>query len=63
MVNSFLNSLLNEFKNVSNKDWLHTVTKFTSYAVHRNYKKFVEDETKVDELIISGGGAKKQIFI
>jgi len=58
----FLDSLLKEFKNVPAKDWLNTVTKFTSYAVHRNYEKFVKDETKIDELIISGGGAKNKFL-
>lgn len=58
----FLNSLFEKFNDLPNKDWLHTVTKFTSYAIHRNYKKFVESETQIDELIISGGGAKN-IFL
>jgi len=58
----FLDSLLKDFNDLPNKDWLHTITKFTSYAVHRNYKKNVESETKIDELIISGGGAKNKFL-
>ncbi|MEE9430911.1 MAG: anhydro-N-acetylmuramic acid kinase [Melioribacteraceae bacterium] len=58
----FLEELIEKFNNIPNEDWLHTITKFTSYAVHRNYEKFVKDETKVDELIISGGGAKNKFL-
>jgi anhydro-N-acetylmuramic acid kinase len=54
----FLNELLDEFENISKEDWLNTITNFTAYAVHRNYNKFIEPETKIEELIISGGGAK-----
>jgi len=58
----FLDDLFERFNNLSNEDWLHTVTKFTSYAVYRNYKMFVMDETKINELIISGGGAKNKFL-
>ena len=58
----FLDELLNEFNDVPKNDWLNTVTKFTAYAVYRNYEKFVKEETKIDELIVSGGGAKN-IFL
>ncbi len=58
----FLEPLLKKFTNLPKNDWLHTVTKFTAYAVYRNYEKFVKEETEIDELIISGGGAKN-IFL
>lgn len=58
----FLNPLLTEFADVSPEDWLHTVTKFTAYAIHRNYEKFIHEETKVDELFVSGGGAKNRFL-
>jgi anhydro-N-acetylmuramic acid kinase len=58
----FLTQLLAKFDNVEKEDWLHTVTKFTAYAIHRNYEKFVKKETSIDELIISGGGAKNKFL-
>jgi len=58
----FLMPLFDEFKNVSPEDWLHTITKFTAYSVFRNYEKFIENETKLDELFISGGGAKNKFL-
>ena len=58
----FLEKILKKFSNVPQKDWLNTITKFTAYAVYRNYEKFVKPETEIDELIVSGGGAKN-IFL
>ena len=59
---NFLHDLLDEFKSVPPADWLHTVTKFTSFAVYRNYYKFIKKETINDELLISGGGAKNSFL-
>jgi anhydro-N-acetylmuramic acid kinase len=58
----FLISLLNEFSDISNEDWLHTITKFTAYATYRNYERFIKKETILDELFISGGGAKNKFL-
>ena len=58
----FLFPLLEEFKIVPPEDWLHTVTKFTAYSIYRNYEKFIISETKLDELFISGGGAKNKFL-
>ncbi|MDA3860078.1 MAG: anhydro-N-acetylmuramic acid kinase [Melioribacteraceae bacterium] len=58
----FLLPLFDEFVNVSSEDWLHTVTKFTAYSIYRNYEKFVMEETKLNELFISGGGAKNKFL-
>jgi len=57
---NFLSDLLPKYNNISKEDWMNTATKFTAYAVHRNYSKFVAQETVIDELIISGGGAKNK---
>ncbi len=58
----FLLPLFDEFTNVPSEDWLHTVTKFTAYSVYRNYEKYIKKETKLDELFISGGGAKNKFL-
>ncbi|MBK8945131.1 MAG: anhydro-N-acetylmuramic acid kinase [Ignavibacteriae bacterium] len=59
---NFLSILYNEFEDVKSEDWLHTITKFTSYSIYRNYQKYIEQETQIDELIISGGGAKNKFL-
>ncbi|MBI9071557.1 MAG: anhydro-N-acetylmuramic acid kinase [Melioribacteraceae bacterium] len=54
----FLEPLLKEYKNIPNEDFINTVTNFTAYSIFRNYEKFVKDETEIDELFVSGGGAR-----
>lgn len=54
----FLEEFLNRFNEIPGEDWLHTVTKFTAYGVYRNYELFVKKETGIEELFVSGGGAK-----
>lgn len=56
----FLEELLDEFSGVPKEDFMNTVTKFTAYGIYRNYEKFVQHETEIDELIVSGGGSKNQ---
>lgn len=58
----FLLPLFDEFKDIPTEDWLHTVTKYTAYSIFRNYEKFIKEETKLDELFISGGGAKNKFL-
>ena len=58
----FLLPLFDEFTDVPREDWLHTVTKFTAYAIYRNYEKFILPESILDELFISGGGAKNKFL-
>ncbi|MBN2571460.1 MAG: anhydro-N-acetylmuramic acid kinase [Ignavibacteriales bacterium] len=59
----FLNPLLKKFSKIKKEDWIDTITKFTAYGVYRNYEKFVKKETKIDELIVSGGGAKNLLLL
>lgn len=59
---SFLSSLLKKYKRLKPEDWISTVSKFTAYCVYRNYEKFIKPKLKIDELIISGGGAKNKFI-
>ena len=56
--NKFLTSLIKKFKKIPHEDMIRTVTMFTAYGVYRNYEKFIMNETKIDELFLSGGGAR-----
>lgn len=60
---SFLKELLDKYKDVKAEDWLSTVTSFTAYAIFRNYEKFIREKIEIDELIISGGGAKNGALV
>jgi anhydro-N-acetylmuramic acid kinase len=59
----FIEPLLDQFESVDKNDWMHTATKFTAYAVYKNYKLFIKDETVIDELIVSGGGANNKFLL
>lgn len=37
-------------------DLLATAAELTAYCVYENYRRFIEKKTKLDELIVSGGG-------
>ncbi|MCF8266799.1 MAG: anhydro-N-acetylmuramic acid kinase [Ignavibacteriales bacterium] len=59
----FLTGLFEKYGHIAQADWMHTITKFTAYGIHENYRKFVFDETRIDELIVSGGGARNKFLL
>ncbi len=59
----FLSPLLKRYKNLSHNDWLSTITDFTAYGVYKNYEKFIKPETEIEELFVSGGGAKNKFLM
>ncbi len=59
----FQKRLLNRCKGISQNDIIYTISEFTSYSIHYNYKKFVSNKIKVDELFVSGGGAKNNFLM
>jgi len=44
-------------------DLLHTVTAFTSVSIARAFKTFIFPRARVDDLIISGGGARNPLLV
>lgn len=54
----FINDIISKFKTVDSKDIISTFTNFTAYAVYYGLKDF-----PVDELIVSGGGAKNASLV
>jgi anhydro-N-acetylmuramic acid kinase len=59
----FLNKIVNKFLMLPNEDVIRTATMFTAYAVYRNYEKFIAKNAEIDELIVSGGGARNPILV
>jgi anhydro-N-acetylmuramic acid kinase len=57
---SYADCLLREGRKnkMSADDLLATATEITVRSIHESYHRFVEPVTKLDELIVSGGGAK-----
>lgn len=59
----FQKKILKKFKRVNKYDMIRTVTEFTAYTIWYNYKNFIESDCKIDELIISGGGAHNPLLM
>ena len=45
------------------KDILRTVTEFSAYSIWYNYNRYIKPKVKVNELFVSGGGAKNPILM
>lgn len=58
----YLSKYLKKFSSIPFNDFLATVSLLTPFAIYKNFELFVRDKTPVDELIISGGGAKNRFF-
>jgi anhydro-N-acetylmuramic acid kinase len=59
----FLNELENKFNQISKEDFLNTLTVYSAYAVYKNYDLFIKAECEVQELFVSGGGARNKFLI
>jgi anhydro-N-acetylmuramic acid kinase len=59
----FVSRVLRQGASLTKLNLLATVTEFTAYSVYQNYKMFVEKKTRLDELIVSGGGAHNRAII
>ncbi len=60
---NYLKKPLKKFQNISKNDFLKTITEFTAYSVYNNYRLFIKNNIEIDELIISGGGAKNKTLV
>ena len=58
----FQKKLLKAAKGLNSADVIRTVTEFTGYSIWYNYQNFIESKCKIDELIISGGGAENPLI-
>lgn len=59
----FQKKLLKKFKKVNKFDVIRTVTEFTAYTIWYNYKNFIEADCRIDDLIVSGGGAHNPLLM
>lgn len=59
----YLHLLLKKYNLLEANDILASVAKLTPHSIFRNYELFVKEKIELDELIISGGGAKNKFFI
>jgi anhydro-N-acetylmuramic acid kinase len=54
---------LKKYNRLNNADFLATVSMLTPFSVYKNYESHIKAKTTIDELIVSGGGAKNKFFI
>ena len=59
----FLSELLQRAKGAAHADIIHTAALYTPLAIHDAYRRFVQGTMTVDEIIVSGGGAKNAFFM
>lgn len=45
------------------EDIIATAAEFTVYAIYKNYELFVKPKVEIDEVIVSGGGAKNKFIV
>ncbi len=59
----FVEEFLMKAKNYDREDIIATASQFTAYAIYAGYRRFVERKMQVDEVIVSGGGARNRFFL
>ena len=59
----FVGSLLRRSRGKPPADIVHTAALFTPLTVYDAYSRFVKKRMRVDEIIVSGGGARNRFFL
>jgi len=59
----FVKRVLRLGSSLAKQDLLATVAELTAYCVYENYARFIEKRVKLDELIVSGGGAHNRAIM
>jgi anhydro-N-acetylmuramic acid kinase len=59
----FVEQMLRRARHYDRKDIVATATQFTAFSVFDAYKRFVERRMTVDELVVSGGGARNSSML
>jgi anhydro-N-acetylmuramic acid kinase len=55
--------LIAHYPRVSPEEFIATFTEFTAQSIFDQYTRFVQPESRWDELIVSGGGARNQFLM
>jgi anhydro-N-acetylmuramic acid kinase len=48
---------------IKKEDLIRTVTEITAWSIFENYRLYVQNETELDELMVSGGGAHNKYMM
>jgi len=58
----FVAGLRDQFASLSTEDFVATLTEFTARSIADAYKRFVYPRSSVDEVVLSGGGARNPLL-
>ena len=53
---TLVEKIMRKYRGARKVDIIATVTEFTALSIYLGYKKFISKRTKLDELLVSGGG-------
>jgi anhydro-N-acetylmuramic acid kinase len=59
----FVNEILKHARGFDREDIIATASQFTAFAVYDAYVRFVARRMTVDEVVVSGGGARNRFFL
>ena len=59
----FVGAVLEKGKQYDSDDIIATASQLTPFSIHDAYVRFIRKRVTVDELIVSGGGAKNRFFL
>jgi anhydro-N-acetylmuramic acid kinase len=59
----YLTKIISKAGRMNRYDILRTVAEFTAYTIYYNYKNFIYPKCRINELIISGGGAENPVIM
>jgi len=58
----FIDRIVRMSLEIPDEDVIRTATEFTAFTIWYNYYNFIRRKTKINELIISGGGARNPVI-
>jgi anhydro-N-acetylmuramic acid kinase len=59
----YFEDILKVDSSITKEDLIRTITEITAWSVYENYRLFVQHNTKLDELLVSGGGAHNKFMM
>ncbi|MCY6371875.1 anhydro-N-acetylmuramic acid kinase AnmK [Clostridium ganghwense] len=59
----FVDKLLDKYKDIEDNDMIATVTMFTAKSIQENYRRFIFNKYKIDEVILGGGGSYNNTLV
>jgi anhydro-N-acetylmuramic acid kinase len=59
----FIGGILRDFRGVRRNDLITTITEFTALSIYDAYRRFVQKNTRVEEILVGGGGVHNQYLM